>query len=108
MMNNNMEYQLVLQFSGDSINDLDDIVTLENHLIEILGSEADVDGHDIGSGQANIFIFTSDPAFTFESTKKILEHKGLLRTVTAAYREIDDDNYIVVWPKDSRIKFEIT
>jgi hypothetical protein len=39
-----MNYQLVLQFRGDSLADYDGMVALENELIEELGDSADVDG----------------------------------------------------------------
>ena len=42
-----MNYQLVLQFRGDSLEDLDSTVALENELIEEFGDSADVDGHDV-------------------------------------------------------------
>ena len=57
-----MDYQLVLQFRGDSLGEFDAMVALEDELIERLGDSADVDGHDFGSGTGNIFIFTSRSA----------------------------------------------
>jgi hypothetical protein len=60
-----MRYQLVLQFRGDSLADCDQMVALEDRLIEELGRSAKKDGHDCGSGETNIFIFTTDPAATF-------------------------------------------
>ena len=60
-----MDYQLVLQFRGDSLADYDTMVALENELIDELGDSADVDAHDVGSGEVNIFIITTDPARTF-------------------------------------------
>jgi hypothetical protein len=50
----NMRYQLVLQFRGDSLADYDQMIALEDRLIEDLGHSAGVDGHDCGSGEANI------------------------------------------------------
>ena len=64
-----MTFQLVLQFNSDSLSDYDAMVTLEDELIQELGDAADVDGHDIGSGQTNIFIVTSDPESTFGRAK---------------------------------------
>ncbi len=57
-----MRYQLLFKFRGDSLADLDATAALEDDLIEELGDSADVDGHDIGSCETDIFIFTSDPA----------------------------------------------
>jgi hypothetical protein len=41
-----MRYQLVLQFRGDSLADLDALVALEDRLIGDLGRAAKVDGND--------------------------------------------------------------
>ena len=49
-----------MQFRGDSLDDFDAMVALEEELTEELGDSADVDGHDVGSGETNIFIYTSD------------------------------------------------
>ena len=57
-----MQYQLTLQFRGDSLGDYDAMVALEDELTEQVGDSAEVDGHDCGSGETNIFIFTPDPA----------------------------------------------
>ena len=39
-----MEYQLVLQFCGDSLADYDAMVALEEELRKVLENTADVDG----------------------------------------------------------------
>ena len=56
-----MKYQLVLQFTADSMEDFDRLVALEDKLIEEMDDVATVDGHDFGSGEFNIFILTDDP-----------------------------------------------
>jgi len=56
-----MDYQVVLQFRGDSPEDLDATVAMEDDLIEELGDSADVDGHDVGSGETNIFRGMTSP-----------------------------------------------
>src|SRR5580658_3053620 len=102
-----MRYQLVLQFRGDSLADLEALVVLEDRLISDLGRSAEVDGHDIGSGQANIFIFTSDPALTFWRVRQMLQREGRLQNVTAAHRPIDGNDYTVICPKESDVPFSI-
>ena len=57
-----MKYQLVLQFSADSLTDYDRLVSLEDKLIEELSGSANIDGHDFGSGEFNIFILSDEPA----------------------------------------------
>ena len=96
-----MRYQLTLQFRGDSLADYDAMVALQDELTEELGDSADVDGHDCGSGETNIFIFTSDPAATFQRIRPVLERTAHLQSVTAAYREVDGERYTVLWPAGS-------
>jgi hypothetical protein len=102
-----MRYQLVFQFRGDSLEDLDATVALENELIEELGDAANVDDHDVGSGETNIFIFTSDPAATFHRAKLVLERRQQLESVTAAYRDVEGERYTVIWPESSRREFRV-
>ncbi len=100
-------YQLVLQFGGGALPNLDAIITLEDELIQELGDSADVDGHDFGSGEANLFIFTADPVATFERARPVLERRQQLQAVTAACREVESEDYKVIWPEGSRAEFEL-
>ena len=93
-----MEYQLVLQFQGDTLSDYDAMIGLEDDLIVGLDDMAEVDGHDIGSGETNIFIFTSEPEVTFQHARIVLERFSLLSTVIAAYRSTTDEHFTVIWP----------
>jgi len=102
-----MQYQLTLQFRGDSLDDYDAMIALEKDLTEQLGDSADVDGHDCGSGETNIFIFTLDPTATFQRVKPVLERTRHLQAVTAAYREVDGDQYTVIWPEGSQSEFRV-
>jgi hypothetical protein len=102
-----MKYQLTLQFRGDALDDYDAMVALEDELTEALGDSADVDGHDCGSGETNIFIFTSDPAATFHRVRPVLERTRHLQAVTAAYREVDGERYTVIWPEGSQREFTV-
>jgi hypothetical protein len=102
-----MDYQLVLQFRSDSLGDFDTMVALEDELTEQLGDSADVDGHDFGSGTGNIFIFTSDPAVTFQRVRPVLERREQLQAVTVAYREVEGEQFTVIWPEGSQAEFTI-
>ena len=102
-----MKYQLVLQYQADTLEDFDAMVALEDQLIEGLADSANVDGHDMGSGQTNIFIFTSDPAKTFKRVRQTLEQMGRLEGVTAAYREVLGEHFTVIWPEGSQIEFKV-
>ena len=98
-----MTFQLVLQFNGDSLSDYDALITLEDDLIQEFGDTADVDGHDIGAGQANIFIVTSHPERTFDRARTVLERSQLLGAVTAAYRAVAGDSFTVLWPAHQQV-----
>ena len=94
-----MKYKLVLQFKGKAFSDFDALIALEDRLITGLGGDADVDGHDFGSGEGNIFIGTDDPRATFKKTTELLDvsEMGELR---AAYREVEKEGYVILWPPD--------
>jgi len=99
-------YQLVLQFRRTVI-DLETIVALEERLIEHLVGAAQVDGHDVGSDEANVFIITSDPIDTFNRLRPILDHTNLLTAATVAYRPINGHGYSILWPAQSDEPFRV-
>jgi hypothetical protein len=99
-------HQLVLQFTANSLRDYDDLVGLEQQLAAVL-ADSRVDGHDMGSGEANIFIITSDAQQTFRELLPVLQNAGRLADVTAAYRQTDEDRYHILWPEDSQREFVI-
>lgn len=95
-----MKYQLVLQFPENLYGDLDWVIAMEDQLITRL-SDAEMDGHDMGSGEVNIFILTHNPIATFELVKNILqEEKDVLENTKVAYRKLGEDAYICLWPSD--------
>ena len=102
-----MKYQLVLQFRGDTLADYDAMIALEDRLIEDLGRSADVDGHDCGSGEVNIFIHTNNPAATFQRVAQTLREIDRLSDVTAAYRDLTGEDYTVLWPEGSQKEFRV-
>jgi hypothetical protein len=106
-----MNYQLVLQFRGDSLADYDAMVALENELIAELGDYADVDGHDAVFGEVDIFITTADPVRTFRQSRAVLERRRCLGAVVAAYtpeyRPLDGEEYTVIWPEGVSKEFSV-
>jgi hypothetical protein len=91
-------YQLVMQWPASSVEDYDELVEIEEFLIENL-EHGDVDGHDAGQGEMNIFVLTDDPEKTFASVKKLLEKRRAWIDVRIAYRATTRDTYSVLWPK---------
>lgn len=95
-------YLLVFQFAGDSIQDLDAIVEIENKLISLLGKSADVDGHDVGSSQANIFINTAEPLATFNLCRSLIQtQSSKFDSLKAAFRSVSGSEYTVLYPEGS-------
>lgn len=83
------------------------MLALEDALISDLDATARVDGHDVGSGEANIFIFTADPRQTFRQAMPALERSGRLPQAKAAFREVGSDAFTVIWPVGSNDSFTI-
>lgn len=95
-----MKYQLVIQFPEELYGDLEWIAEFEDRLDESI-ADAEVDGHDIGSGEENIFIHTNNPDNTFQVSKNILEEESVdLGNIKIAYREISGNHYIPLWPEN--------
>jgi len=99
-----MEYQLVIEFSGDSTEDFDKTIALEKLLEEQL-ENGEVDGNDVGLGVINIFIITNDPKKCFaEAMEKIA---GSLTPAAAGYRPLEGEDYIRLWPTGGNTPFEL-
>lgn len=93
-----MKYQLVLQFP-ETLMEHEKLVMLEDLLIDKLEKIATVDGHDIGSGEINIFIFTNEPKQCFDIVKNIIDNDKI-DNLKAAYRDIEKESFIIFWPEN--------
>jgi len=82
-----MRFQLVLQCPAVSLHDYDEIIGLEDLLIAKLSDPNHVDGHDFGSGKANVFVFTDDPDGTLDEVRTILSGHRLWPNLTIAGRQ---------------------
>lgn len=95
----NNQYQLVLQWRGEAQPAFDNLIDLEGALIVGLGGVGDVDGHDMGHDESNIFVFTDTPEQCFQQCLLILHGSPYKQGLTAAYRANDSETYIAIWPK---------
>ena len=102
-----MNYQLVVQFAGSDQLDLDAVVALEDELARHVPAGAEVDGHDFGVGEANIFIRTPDPVRTFDAVAPILRSRSPVAGWAAAYRAERSDEYVRIWPAGSTEPFVV-
>jgi hypothetical protein len=99
-----MEYQLVIEFSGDSMEDFDKTIALENLLEEQL-ENGEVDGNDVGLGIINIFIITERPEKCFAEAMRIVA--GSLTPTAAGYRPLEGEDYVRLWPARDKTPFEL-
>ncbi len=101
-----MKYELVLQFPLSEGSDFDALIEFETRLTFELGSEHVVDGHDLGSGEMNVFIHTDSPEIAFEKAIVVLG-THLASTFKAAYRTMDSDQYQWIHPANHEEEFRI-
>lgn len=104
-----MEYQLVIQFSKKLKGGFDRLIELENNLEEKFATSqiAQVDGHDSGQGEMNIFILTNNPLDTFKKIKDLLTREtDIILNMKVAYRDTKTDGFICLWPKNLT-KFQV-
>lgn len=102
-----MKYQLVIQFPlTGSVEDFERLITLENELRVVLRGEHEIDGHDLGAEEMNIFIHTDEPKQAFTLAKEVLSEKEL-KVVSVAYRDFDSEEYSVIWPENFHGEFRV-
>lgn len=93
-----MKYVLVAQFP-EPVMSYDKVMDLEDVFINKLEGIAEIDGHDIGSGEINYFIFTNNVTEVCEKILPLLtdELKGVVKV---AYRDAEGEDYSVLYPSD--------
>ena len=98
-----MRYQLVVQFeTADSLDDFDRLVRFEGKLAAELRKIAEVDGHDFGSSEFNVFILTDTPKVAFETAHRLVLDQKLRYPMRAAYRELTEEAFVILWPSTLR------
>ena len=74
------------------------MIELEETIMTSLGNFGQVDGHDAGSGEMNIFILTDHPKLAFKHVKQVLGTEDFLPDLKVAYREIGKDEFTILHP----------
>ena len=103
-----MKYMLVIQFPHSDMDDFNAMIRLEDELCHLLRYFAVVDGHDCGRGEMNIFVFTNEPQEAFDRAKIAIENFGLLHNMSAAYRLVEGEEHVRLWPVGSTQPFIVT
>lgn len=106
-----MKHQLVLQFSGDDEDTLEKVIALEDRLIEVLegSTAAEVDGHEPGDGVINLTLLAKNAAKVWEKIEPMVEEAASddLEINAVAYRDLNGDDFTVLWPSDYEGEFEM-
>ena len=99
-------FQLVLQFAPWSDREFDDLIRLEDKLGSVVGSSA-IDGHDLGSNEANVFVLTEDPTAALQTCLPVIREASLLWKFSAGYRSLQQDEYSRIWPTGDSSAFSV-
>jgi hypothetical protein len=91
------KFLLVIQVPLGSTGDFDRLIEAEERIDALLGELGQVDGHDAGSGEGNIFIFTDEPTLAFQKALPCLDER-YRDLAKAAYREAEGETFSILWP----------
>lgn len=95
--------QLIVQLPCGPDVDLDRLFNVEETLLQAFAQNkfATVDGHDIGEGRFNIFIFPRGSwAPVLDRVVAFLKLRGMLDEAIIAKFLGKSQRYVVVWPED--------
>lgn len=102
MNRNAARFQLILQFSATSPQEFDAVVALEEELMRSLPPIAEVDGHDFGVCEFNIFVLTDRPTEAFDVAKVLIQQRQPQQQLRAAYRDMAKEEFVILWPPGLR------
>ncbi len=102
--------QLVVQLPVADASDCDALIHVEETLIQAFSQNnlAEVDGHDIGEGKFNIFIFPKGAwGPVIERVRAFLKLRGVLNKAVIVKRIKSSERYVVVWPEKFSGEFRL-
>ena len=102
-----MDYQLVIKFWRESLEDETFLPAVQGQLKDALGEAAQLDGYDVSAKEINLFVVTPDPKHSFRRIKKVLESRGIERGVSAAFRLVGGAHFTSIWPLRATRKFKL-
>lgn len=103
-----MKYVLVLQFPESYFASHKELVAFEERLIACMPRTCLVDGHDVGSGTTNFFVFTNAPMAAHKTFRKYLGTRAVEKQLRVAYRAVRGEQYTNLWPFRDARPFRIT
>jgi hypothetical protein len=102
-----MDYQLVIKLWRKSLADEAFLATIEDELKAALGDSVELEGYDIGPKEINLFMLTADPRSAFRKARDVLERRGVVNGVSAAFRLSGGARFTSVWPLRATRKFKL-
>ncbi len=102
--------QLIVQLPVNESTDFDALIHVEETLIQAFSQNnlAEVDGHDIGEGKFNIFIFPKGSwGPVIERVHAFLKLRGVLNKALIVKRLRSSERYVVVWPDKYNGEFKL-
>jgi len=93
------KFQLVIQFPEDFFGSFDAMMEFEERLIRSMPKTCDVDGHDIGAGTINFFVYTSSPEAAHLTFRKYLGTNKVENKLRIAYRPANGSTFTTLWPR---------
>jgi hypothetical protein len=102
-----MDYQLVIKFWRKSLEDETFLTTIQSDLKAVLGDAAELDGYDVSDKEINLFVLTPDPKRSFRRIKTVLDSRGIVQGVSAAFRLVGGARFTSIWPLRSSRKFKL-
>lgn len=103
-----MQYLVVFQFPESFFESRTDIGLFEEKLIASMPKTCEVDGHDVGSGTVNFFVFTKSPLAAHGHFRKYLGTNKVQKNLRVSYREVDGEAFVNLWPFRDPRPFDLT
>lgn len=107
LMNKTVRYLVIFQFPETFFETYDDLIAFEEKLIASLPKTCDVDGHDIGSGTINFFVFTKSPLAAHKAFRKYVGTRKIEKNLRVSYRDVDGEAFTNLWPFRDPRPFDI-
>lgn len=100
-------HQLVVQFAEATFSTHAALVAFEDRLRAYLPKTCEVDGHDVGSGTVNFFVYTSFPEAAYKIILRI-STRAVQRKMRVAYRKVRGATFTNLWPRRDPRPFAYT
>lgn len=94
-----MRYVLVFQFAQDQFPRFDDLVAFEDRLRATLPKTHEVDGHDVGAGTVNFFVFTDSPVAAHTVFRRRMATRALEKRLRVSFRPSRGAAFQNLWPR---------